>query len=113
MGRWAEPGKDAKVDNSYCSQWNEINLRSIIASVSKVMIISVSQERVEDSPALTSFVPQSPYTPHTLSITPSHRFVLAGYTQLGLKDISGSCRSASLHIASWNILHMTHPPLHL
>jgi len=30
----------------------------------------LSQDRVDDSPALISSVPLSPYTPHTLSVTP-------------------------------------------
>jgi len=59
-----------------------------------------SKDRVDDSPALISSVPLSPYTPHTPSITPSHRFILAGHTQLGLKDISGACRTYQLRRGS-------------
>jgi len=53
-------------------------------------LVFLLQDHVDDSPALISSVPLSPYTPHTLS----HHLILAGHTQLGLKDISGACRFA-------------------
>lgn len=85
----------------YCSVPVEESSSKPSTPIKMLKRLRSRHERVDESPVPSaSAVPSSPYTPHLPTATPSHRFVLAGHTQLTLGDISASCRTYKLQRGS-------------